>query len=385
MRWLVVVVLGACSFHNNDLGAHDGAVEGDAPRDGHVDPMSDGPVDGPMHPDASNCFGGGLATVCLTALPTGDYDVPASATTTVSTDSGCTQVVAQNGGPELCVIAGVNVHIDGTLDTTGSRPLVLVATDTLEVMGKIDVSSYRLQSGSTVTGEHVGAGEASGALCGAPTAGGNDGGGAGGGAGGTFGGRGGAGAAGQNGGGGTAGASAPVGGAPMFVRGGCAGTAGGDSARQGGAAGHGGGAVYLIAGTQIMASGVITASAEGGFGGALSSGGGGGGAGGLIGLDAPTIASSATIFANGGAGGEGGGETGYGYNGDSALTATMAATCFDFNSNGGNGGNGSVGGTLDGSPGQTDSNGGGAGGGAAGVIRVFGSATLAGTISPPAT
>jgi hypothetical protein len=385
MRWLAVVVLGACSFHNNDLGTPDGAIDIDAAGDGHVDPPHDGAPD--ARPDANNCFGGGLATVCLTALPTGDYDVPASATpTTVSTDSGCTQVVTQNGGPELCVIAGVNVHIDGTLDATGSRPLVLVATSTLEVSGKIDVASYRLLSGSTVIGEHVGAGEASGALCGAPTAGGNDGiGGAGGGAGGTFGGRGGAGAAGRNGAGGTAGASAPVGAAPTFVRGGCGGTSGGDTSRPGGGPGHGGGAVYLIAGSQIMASGVITASGQGGYGGDVGSGGGGGGGGGLIGLDAPTITGNATIFANGGAGGEGGGQTGYGYNGDSAVTATTAATCYDFNTNGGNGGAGSVTTTLDGSAGQTNDNGGGGGGGGAGVIRVFGAASLGGAVSPPAS
>jgi hypothetical protein len=384
MRWLVVVVLGACSFHNNDLGAHDGAVEIDAPRDGHVDPPIDGAPDAP--PDASNCFGGGLATVCLTQLPTGDHDFPTDQS--ISTDTDCTQVVHQNGGPELCVIAGVNIHIgiDATLDATGSRPLVLVATNTLEVSGKIDVSSYRLVSGNTVIGEHVGAGEASAALCGTTSAGGNDGtGGAGGGAGGTFGGRGGAGAAGRNGGGGTAGASAPVGAAPTFVRGGCAGTAGGSTSRQGGGPGHGGGAVYLIAGSQIMMSGVITASGQGGYGGDLGSGGGGAGAGGLIGIDAPAITSSATIFANGGAGGEGGGQSGYGFNGDSAVTATTAATCYDFNSNGGNGGTGSVGTTLDGSAGQTNDNGGGGGGGAAGVIRVFGTANLGGTVSPPAT
>jgi hypothetical protein len=383
MRWLVAVVLGACSFHNNDLGAHDGAIEVDAPRDGHRD-GGDGAPDG--RPDASNCFGGGLATVCLTQLPTGNYDVAASATPTrVSTDTDCTQVVSQHSGPDLCVIAGIDVHINGTLDATGSRPLVLVATNLLEVGGKIDVSSYRVLNNNVVVGEHVGAGEASAALCGAPTAGGDDASGAGGGAGGTFGGRGGAGAVGRNGAGGMAGASVPVAAAPTFVRGGCAGTAGGNAVRQGGGPGHGGGAVYLIAGSQMMLSGVITASGQGGYGGEMGSGGGGAGGGGLIGLDAPTITSSATIFANGGAGGEGGGESGYGFNGDSAVNATMAATCYDYNINGGNGGAGSVSTTLDGSAGQTDDNGGGGGGGGAGVIRVFGSANLAGTISPPAT
>jgi hypothetical protein len=362
----------------------DATVQGDGTQvDGHVDPHDDAAPD--AHPDAANCYGGGLATICLTTPPSGDYTV--STPTTVATDTQCTQVVAQSGGPELCVIAGIHIDISSTLDATGTRPLVLVATTSLAVEGKIDVSSYRLQSGGTVVGEHVGAGEASGALCGAPTAGGNDANaGAGGGAGGTFGGQGGAGAVGRNGAGGTAGAPATVGPAPTFVRGGCAGTAGGDAgANAGGLPGHGGGAVYLIAGGQIMVSGVITASAQGGYGGKLGSGGGGAGAGGLIGLDAPQIANTGTIFANGGGGGEGGGQTGIGGNGDSALTATTPAAGGTFNTNGGDGGAGSVGTTLTGGPGLTNNNGAGAGGGGAGVIYVFPSTNLGGTVSPPAT
>jgi hypothetical protein len=383
MRWLAVVVLGACSFHNNDLMGRDAAVHGDGPHaDGPIEPHIDGAPDAP--PDAANCYGGGLATVCLTAMPTGDYDVTTA--TTVATDSQCTQVVPQAGGPDLCVIAGINIHITSTLHAIGTRPLVLVATGTLEVEGKIDVSSYRLMSGNTVIGEHVGAGEASGAtLCGSPTTGGNDASsGAGGGAGGTFGGRGGAGAIGRNGAGGTAGTSAAVGAAPTFVRGGCAGTAGGNTGQNGGGGGHGGGAVYLIAGSSIMVSGVIAAGGQGGYGGKLGSGGGGGGTGGLIGLDAPSITSSGTIFANGGGGGEGGGQTGIGGDGDSALTAS-AANGGTFNTNGGDGGTGAAGTTLDGGPGQTDNNGGGAGGGGAGVIRVFPFVNLGGTVSPPAS
>lgn len=383
MRWPLVLVLGACSFHNNDLSGRDAAVHGDGPSDGHVDPLGDG--DTP--PDAANCFGHGLATVCLTELPTGNYDVLASATTKLSTDTGCTQVVTQSGGPELCVVAGIDIHIDGTLDVTGPRPLVLLATGTLEVSGKIDAGSYRLLDGlGNVTGDHVGAGEASGALCGAPTAGGDDGqGGAGGGAGGTFGGRGGAGAAGRDGAGGAGGTPATVGPAPTFVRGGCAGTAGGSTGQPGGGPGHGGGAVYLIAASQLQISGVITASGQGGYHGDLGSGGGGAGAGGLIGLDAPSITSSGTIFANGGGGGEGGGQTGYGDDGDSALTATSPAAGGVFNTNGGDGGTGSVGASPDGGSGQTDANGGGGGGGGVGVIRVFPPVSLGGVVSPPAT
>jgi hypothetical protein len=387
MRWMGVLLVGACGFHSHEVGITDSQVASDTSQNASDGAHADGHIDGPPA-DAQQCFGGGLATVCLTALPASNYDVDQAASTTIASDSQCTQIVAQPGGPALCVVAGVDVHIDGTLDATGARPLVIVATDTLEVSGKIDVSSYRILSGTgALLGEHVGAGEAAANLCSGATAGGDDAsGGGGGGAGGSFGGVGGAGAAGRNGAGGTAGAAAAAV-TPTFVRGGCAGTAGGRYANNAGGQGaHGGGAVYLIAGTQITITGTVQAGGEGGYAGDIGTGGGGGGAGGLIGLDAPAVTiTTGIVYANGGGGAGGGGMNGGGGQGASSMSATMAAKGGSFNTNGGIGGDGSVGTTLGGGDGGTNNNGGGAGGGGAGVIYVHPAQTLAGTVSPPST
>jgi hypothetical protein len=381
MRWMGLVLLGACGFHSHDVG---GDAQGTSDALSTIDSPHAGSPDAP--PDAANCYGGGLATVCLAATPGGNYDVPVATTTAVATDSACTQLVSQSAGPRMCVVAGVDVHIDGTLDATGTLPLVVLATNTLEISGTIDASSYRIVQGANVTGEHIGAGEASVSLCGLPTVGGDDAsGGAGGGAGGSFGGAGGGGAAGRNGAGGAAGVAA-LAMTPTMVRGGCAGTAGGNYASSlGGKAGHGGGAVYLIAGAQITISGTVQAAGEGGDAGNIGGGGGGGGAGGLIGLDAPTVSVTGTVYANGGGGGEGGGMNGGGAMGASSTSATIAAAGGSYNTNGGDGGAGSVSTTLGGGPGQTNNNGGGAGGGGAGVIKVHPAQTLGGTVSPPAT
>jgi hypothetical protein len=373
MRWLGVLVLSACSFRMHAVG-NDTVVAGDAPR------TIDGGPDAPLV-DAGPCFGGGLATICLSALPTGNYDVLGM--TSVSTDSDCTQVVSQPGGSELCVISGIDIHINDALDATGSRPLVLVATHTLEVNGVIDVSSYRVVNGGSVTAEHIGAGEAPSALCSGAGKGGDDGSaGAGGGAGGSFGGTGGMGATGRNGIGGGPGvpASAVI---PSFVRGGCAGTAGGNNSGNGrGRGAHGGGAVYLIANVSITISGTVQAGGEGGFGGDVGAGGGGGGAGGLIGFDAPAVTVTGIVYANGGGGGEGGGANQAGFDGTSSVSATTAEPGGTGNTNGGDGGQGSVGMMHDGGTGQTNNNGGGAGGGGAGVIFVHPDATLGGVVSP---
>lgn len=382
----LLAVCGACAFdHGVVQGTDDASVVGD---DASI--MTDAPpVDGDpvVPPDAANCFGS-FVTVCLTTLPMDDRVVGTE--TKIDTDADCTQVVAQATGPALCVVAARAITVTATLHASGSRPLVLLATQTMTIGGSglVDVGSYRLEQGGSVVDEFIGAGTASGAtLCGSPTNGGNDNGfdaGAGGGAGGSFGGAGGSGASGMNGAGGSAGAAAAASGAPSFLRGGCRGTSGGNgNNRAGGKGGAGGGAVLLVAGSGITNAGHIRAGGMGGYGGAIESGGGGGGSGGMIVLDAPSITSSGIINANGGGGGEGGGGSDVGGGGNSALAGTGPAAGGVYNVNGGDGGAGSWSTSLGGSSGATDANAGGAGGGGAGVVRVYPAQSLGGTVSPP--
>lgn len=339
-------------------------------RDGGVDPAIDAT-------DAASfaCFGSGLGRVCLFDEPT--QVLTAGTTSLLDTDTSpfCMAYVGEPSASAApwCVIAGSSVTIDHPVDVTGSRPLVIVSSTTMEVTAKLDAASHR--GGTTGPG-------ANGAMCPVLAAAATEDGGAGG----SFGGRGGAG--GDSGSGGSP-AAGPV--VPTALRGGCAGGNAHAVFVGGGAkAGAGGGAVYLIARTSIdiTASAVIDASGAGGDGASISNGGGGGGgggSGGLVGLDAPAITIAGAVFANGGGGG-GGSRAGNGSatNGEDPQMPLMAARggspgCGPC----GRGGDGSVGTMRTGIDGSSTINSGGGGGGGAGVILIVPLQAVGGTLSPP--
>ena len=391
----LLAICGGCGFDHGvvpstgdaDPGVTDVGVIDDAQIVHDASVSVDAPI---VPPDAATCFGT-FVEVCLTTLPTTDTSIDTA--TTIDTDTGCTQVVAQTSGPDLCVVAARTFHINAALQANGSRPLVLVATDSVDILaaGLVDVGSFKLISTTSVS-EVVGAGAASGAaLCGNPTNGGADGSlfgtaGGGGGAGGSFGGAGGKGGRGVSGYGGTGGVAAAASGTPSYLRGGCRGSAGGSGNGQvAGAGAAGGGAVLVIAGSAIHNAGHIRACGMGGYAGSVESGGGGGGSGGMIVVDAPAIQNTGIINANGGGGGEGGGGEDPGDGGSSALTGMGPAPGGQNNTNGGDGGAGSWATAPGGVDGATGTTAGGAGGGGAGVVRVYPSQTLGGKVSPPAS
>jgi len=315
--------LAACNFQSTRAPGADVDASPSGPAvDAAVDSVQSPDATAPM-PDAQNCFGVGVVKVCLQALPAGSINLPGVMNPIDTTASGnCDQVVAQQGGPALCVIAATNVTVIGGMIATGTRPLVVVATDSITVNGgaKIDVSSV------TGTGARRGAGSNF-EQCSRSDKGRNDTGGAGGGGGGSFGTVGGKGGTGDLNNsdppgtpatGGNPGAAAS---SVAVLRGGCSGGAGGEGDNSpGGAAGDGGGAVYLIAGNRITINGDIFASGGGGrvtgTPGGRQEGGGGGGSGGMIVLDAPTLQVQGRVAANGGAGGGGGGNVGGTVGGD---------------------------------------------------------------------
>lgn len=325
--------------------------------------------------DAAVCFGTGLVHVCLAAAPATSFMTTASGKPMVidtASSSLCVETVS--GGSNDCVIAATTITLGGPLRAAGPRPLVLIASDTIQVAATIDVASHR---GAT---PEIGAGADSQAcMTGTePTTANNA---SGGGAGGTFMRRGGHGGNG-------AGASGTAGSAPLplsladvtSLRGGCAGQAGAGATRAPG--GHGGGAVFLIAGNEIDVDSEINAAGEGGAGGAagMALGGGGGGSGGMIGFDAPKIVvgSNSLVLATGGGGGEGSTDVNAGLPGSDPTTTQPAAGGSGGNINGGNGGAGSIGDPTasvnDGIPGTSNMDGshpggGGGGGGGAGLIK----------------
>ncbi len=332
--------------------------------------------------DARLCFGAGFGMTCLPTAPASPRQLSSTTSFDTNVAANCSHIITI-GGVETCVLTGTTVTMPsgGTFRAIGARPLVIVASQMVDIVGNVNVSSLR--------GQGNGAG-ASTSGCNPPAAAENDAGGGGGGAGGSFGGRGGSGGigdtndnGGQSGtGSGTTSLVAPT--APTKIRGGCPGGDGGDGDGVRGPGGTAGGAIYIIAGELIRVSGVVAAAGMGGGNGDNSSGGGGGGSGGFIGLDAPTIEIVGAVAANGGGGGEGAG-FGPGNPGANGTTNAMRAAGGNGNMNGGDGGAGSGGGTMTGDLGGDDVGGGGGGGGGGGYIYVKGTLSGAGTISPAAS
>jgi hypothetical protein len=254
---LLLALLGACGYPPlpSVTGNGDDANGDDAGTNGHdagINPVIDSSPDAPQ-----TCFGTGLLRICLASAPTGSLTI--STTTPLDTDNPqmCAQVMS--GGTGFCVVAATTISVEATWRATGTRPLVLIARDSIAITatGVIDVASRR-----GVTPEIGAGGDA--ATCDAGTAPKSANGTNGGGAGGSFTGLGGNGGKGGGGGGGSGGVPGAAVTAITELRGGCPGQIGQGVGAAKGAEGHGGGAVYLIAGGTITVTGGINASGEGG-------------------------------------------------------------------------------------------------------------------------
>lgn len=253
----------------------------------------------------------------------------------------------------------------------GSFPLILLATDSIEILGGLDASGHTDHAAaggySGTPNTQAGSGPGAGGASGTDNAGG----------GGSYCGTGGTGAAVNT---GTIAMGGAAYGTPAIVPlvGGSAG-GGGDLS-----SGAGGGAVQLVAANSVTieAGGYVNVGGGGGGAGA----GGGGGSGGSLLIEAATVKVAGTLAANGG----GGGSCGTGNPGADGLASNQPAA---GGTNGTQwGGNGSAGATTSGSPGTSTNmipTCRGGGGGGAGRIRIntkSGSAALTGgTLSPDPT
>ena len=271
--------------------------------------------------------------------------------------------------------------INGAPFDNGVYPLVIVATNTIDILGHINGgTSGNNPVGGGYPGSGMAMGSGPGAGGAANTAGGTNAGG-----GGSYCGIGGMGAA------LTGGMTAP--GGPMYGMGKIvplvAGSSGG-----GGTLGAGGGgpAIQLVAGKSITVEAMASVNVGGG-GGSFGYGGGGGSGGALL-LESPTVTIAGAIAANGG----GGGSCGTSNSGADGLASNMPALGGTANVMGSPvqfGGNGSAGATTKGSDGIAYNTGPnpisctGGGGGGAGYIRINTTTGMAnttgGTISPDLT
>jgi hypothetical protein len=367
----------------------------------------------PPGPDAGPIDDGGAPTGALGFTPSnvdltgidltkvGDFVVDADCT--IDTDSNLAscgdgaqvlafKIATQSDGSKVAVYvaksltipAGKSLTIQGFSE---SRPLVLIALETITIAGSLDGSSKAevgIAGGSSPKTEKTkgvgpGGGSASGALAAS--------------GGGSYCGIGGGGAA-ETGGtatlGGTAYGTPAI--TPLV-----AGSSGGDVG-----SGAGGGAIQLVAGKTITieASGKINVGAGGGgFGGISTQEAKGGGSGGSILLESLAVTVAGTLAANGGGAGAGtssdvGAPPPNDPSGANATADATAAAGGKLGVGPSSGGSGSAGTTIDGAAGSftpntaSTNNAAGGGGGGAGRIRIntkSGQATLGGVISPAAS
>jgi hypothetical protein len=401
LRTLVVTPLtaslGACTINSttnddggtsgNDSGTSadtaapepDGGTSGDGGARAESSTGTDGGTS-PLGFSPSN-LGGLLGTLDLTKLV--DIDVTGTSNElSVSCNSlgngGCVSAtVTQSDGSaaQVYVARSWKIEPSALLAVTDKMPVIVVATATIQVLGRLDGSAssqFPVAGGYAPAAPGPGVGGAG--MNGNQTAAGVGAGGAG------FCGLGGAGgaAAGSSGTAGKAYGSATL--IPLL-----GGSAGGPGDL---APGAGGGAIELVAGVSIDigAMGVISVGGGGGSSGDTTHGTSGGGSGGALLLEAPVVTIEGTLAANGGGGGGG-------TNANAPVSdATPNATAAPGGAQGttGVGGAGSAGAMVTGGAGGAgDAVGGmnapGAGGGGAGWIRVNttnGSAMLTGTLSP---
>ncbi|HEX8106311.1 MAG TPA: hypothetical protein VF516_01230, partial [Kofleriaceae bacterium] len=352
------------------------------PRPPDVNPDAPSAGDAPAAPV---CFGK-IVPICFpaSAVPSAPRTLLTVENDTDLTDTGslCDQNNDQKAA--YCVVAGAGVSLPAgkTVTAHGSKPLILLSTAAMELLGSIDVSSH-LTGGPQPRGAGANPTDLTACVFAtravAATMGG-------GGAGASFGQQGGGGGnpAGSATGGGIAGSRLDM--FPAGLRGGCRGNDGSATAGSPAAGGDGGGAVALIAAMQIQVDASINASGGGGKGGAAgAANGGGGGSGGMIAFDSPqplVFGANARLWANGGSGGQGGSVTTGGAPGAESDRPNNPGSPVNVSGAGGVGADGAIGDDLGGHGGNAlGGGGGGGGGGGVGFIHAPGLTNTA-SISP---
>jgi hypothetical protein len=367
------------------------------PADGKYSPFQKCPME--CNSSTGQCYSFEPSSHAGVLLPFGtealtiDYDVVLDTTNAKATPSSFPIPVYCPPGPHCyLVVKSLELKAKGSLRATGQRTLVILAADSMNVAGMIDVSAAGQTPGpgGGAGGDRKTNGEAKlGGGCGGAT-------GQiglvsfGGGAGGSFGGGGG------NGGDGPPGPQPcdslcgdPS--KPGIVVGGGGGGGGNGSVGTpvGGVGGGGGGGLQLTAMLEIKVSGTILAGGGGGSGGkTLSGSGGGGGSGGGVIIEAPNVEISGSVVANGGGGG-GGTVSSFGTDGEKGTDGSASPTAAAPGgaggegvaklTEGGPGGAGSFGVKIageDGGSGNMAAQAGGGGGGGAGSVCIR---TLTGT------
>jgi hypothetical protein len=337
-------------------------------------------------PAAPVCFGT-IVPICFpaSAVPSAPRTL---STVDIDTDlMGSASLCDQTNDRKAayCVVAGTGIALPAgeTVSAHGSKPLVLLSSGTMNLLGSIDVSSHL--TGGAPRGAGANPTDLTACVFATRAVAATMGGGA---AGASFGTQGGAGGIppGSATGGGFAGS--PLDTFPAVLRGGCRGNDGSAASGSPPAGGNGGGAVALIAATEIQVDALINASGSGGKGGGggAVNGAGGGGSGGMIVFDSPqplVFGANVKLWANGGSGGQGGSVTTAGAPGAESNSPFNSAHPMNVSGAGGVGADGAVATFIGGKGGNGPAGGGGGGGGGGcGFIHAPGLTDPA-AISPP--
>ena len=320
-----------------------------------------------------------LANACDTIATLPDLTISSDTTLDTTLDATCTgAVVAQTGGPSICIVRYGTITIDtsATFTVRGTRALALVADDRLALDGILDVSADKDVSGpgggTQISGTQASSADGGGGagFRTAGGAGGND----------------------------TVDGGAANGGAAFtdpatsatFI----GGTRAGTSTLFPHKVGGGGGAAILIACRgEVSITGTIDAGGGGGEGGSdvstagtVFTGGVGGGSGGNVVLQGLAVSVTGKLFANGGGGGGGiSGDDTHGFDGEdgsrSGSTPARGAGPLQSGGHGGDGGTGVFQPAVGGRPGVSAGTGGG-GGGSTGFFQTYTPTGIIPTLDP---
>lgn len=400
-RSLIALCCVGCGFAPGSAGNNNGDPDG-----------------GATGADAPNGFGSGSGTpfvalhVPAGGQSAGTADLALTASTTIDTDaltigaplpSGVTfDHWAQASGPELAVlhVRGLSIGSSALVTVIGVRSLVVLASEVIDVEGRIDGGAKATRAGAAGSQAQAGAG-AGGVGLNTQTYYDSGGGGA------SYG------TAGNSGGNSTNSNNNPnlAGGAGGATQGTdliaslVGGSGGGNADRlvcdtqTGGNGGAGGGAIQLSTPSTISINGAVLTGGGGGAGGTNCVGdgenwgaGGGGGAGGAIVLQGSSVTVGGLVAANGGAGGGGAGAGNgdangpgvHGYAGDDGGSALAHGGGLQggYSAEGGDGATGSTVAKAGTANTQGQGNGGGGGGGVGRILLKTEHATTPGTVSP---
>ncbi|MBC7975792.1 MAG: hypothetical protein H7138_12510, partial [Myxococcales bacterium] len=141
----LAAVLSACGFESAGPG-------GGVPLGG-----DDGPT--PVDAAGPNCYGSYLQFCFTAALPTAAPVFPGGPRGDIDTDTSSLCNPNHDKAANYCVIAGPSFAIPGNLllHASGSKPLVLLSTDRIDVLGTLDVSSSTTTSGADPKARGAGA------------------------------------------------------------------------------------------------------------------------------------------------------------------------------------------------------------------------------------